>query len=101
MAYENIILIVIAAGVILFGAKKLPELARSVGRAQADYEKARREAAQEIRQAQSQSQNGILGREKLEEVAVTLGIDYTNKNDDELRSAINIELNKSKEKAKV
>jgi sec-independent protein translocase protein TatA len=99
MAYENIILIVIAAGVILFGAKKLPDLARSIGRAQADYEKARREAAQEIKHLQSQ--NGSLGREKLEEIAVTLGIDYTNKNDDELRSAINTELNKSKEKAKV
>jgi sec-independent protein translocase protein TatA len=99
MAYENIILIVIAAGVILFGAKKLPELAKSLGRAQADYEKARREAAQEIKQMQSQ--NGNLGREKLEEIAVTLGIDYTNKNDDDLRSAINAELNKGKEKAKV
>lgn len=97
MAYENVILIVIAAGIILFGAKKLPDLAKAVGRAQSDYEKARREAAQEIKQMKSQ--DGSIGREKLEELAVTLGIDYTNKNDDELKAAIDARLN-NKEKAK-
>lgn len=101
MAYENVILIVIAAGIILFGAKKLPELARALGRAQSDYERARREAAQEIRQIKSGSNSeGSVGREKLEEIAETLGIDYSNKNDDELRAAIDAELNKNKEKAK-
>ena len=94
MAYENIILIIIAAGVILFGAKKLPELARSLGRAHSDYEKARREAAQELKQMKSQ--DGAPSREKLEAIADTLGINYTNKNDDELRAAIELELNKSK-----
>ncbi|HVX03154.1 MAG TPA: twin-arginine translocase TatA/TatE family subunit [Nitrososphaera sp.] len=98
MAYENVILIVIAAGIILFGAKKLPDLAKSLGRAQSDYERARKEAAQEIRQMKSQ--DGSVGREKLEEIADTLGIDYTNKNDDELRAAIDMQLNKDKEKAK-
>lgn len=98
MAYENIILIVIAAGVILFGAKKLPEFARSLGKAQADYEKARREAAQELKQMKTQ--DGSLGREKLEAIADTLGINYTNKNDDELRAAIEMELNKTKQQYK-
>jgi len=95
MAYENIILIVIAAGVILFGAKKLPELARSLGRAQADFEKARREAAKELNQIKTQ--DGTPSREKLEAIADTLGINYTNKNDDELKAAIEVELNKSKQ----
>jgi sec-independent protein translocase protein TatA len=97
MAYENIILIVIAAGVILFGAKKLPEFARSLGRAQADYEKARREAAQELKQI-NKSQDEAPSREKLESIADTLGINYTDKNDSELRTAIEIELNKSNSK---
>lgn len=98
MAYENVILIVIAAGIIIFGAKKLPELAKSLGRAQSDYEKARKEAAQEIKQMKPQ--DGAVGREKLEEIADSLGIDYTNKNDDELKAAIDMQLNKGKEKAK-
>ena len=96
MAYENIILIVIAAGVILFGARKLPEFARSLGRAQADYEKARKEAAQEMNQLNN-SQGGAPSREKLEAIADTLGINYTDKNDNELRAAIEMKLNKSKQ----
>jgi sec-independent protein translocase protein TatA len=95
MAYENVILIVIAAGVILFGAKKLPEFARSIGRAQVDYEKARKEAAQELKQMKDQDE--APNREKLEAIADTLGINYTNKNDEELKAAIQIELNKSKQ----
>ena len=96
MAYENIILIVIAAGVILFGAKKLPEFAKSLGRAQADYEKARKQATQEMNQLNS-SQDGAPSREKLEAIADTLGINYTDKNDNELRAAIEMKLNKSKQ----
>ena len=43
MAYENILLVVILAGAVLFGAKKLPEYARSLGKAKAEFEKARME----------------------------------------------------------
>ncbi len=38
----------------------------------------------------------LLDREKLEAIADTLGIDYTNKNDDDLRVAIESEINKGK-----
>ena len=37
-----------------------------------------------------------VGREKLEEIAESLGIDYTNKNDDDLRKAIEGAVNKEK-----
>ena len=43
MAFENVLLIVIIIVVLLFGAKKLPELARALGRAQAEFEKGKRE----------------------------------------------------------
>jgi sec-independent protein translocase protein TatA len=80
--------------VVFFGVKKIPELARSFGKATAEFEKARIEAKRELQQMKSQ---GNVGREKLESIADSLGIDYTNKNDDELRAAIEIELNKSKQ----
>jgi sec-independent protein translocase protein TatA len=80
--------------VVFFGVKKIPELARSFGKATAEYEKARIEAKKELQQLKNQ---GNLGREKLESIADTLGIDYYNKNDDELRAAIDVELNKSKQ----
>ena len=80
--------------VIFFGVRKIPELARSFGKASAEFQKARIEAKRELQQLQTQ---GNIGREKLEAIADSLGIDYTNKNDDELRTAIEIELNKTKQ----
>ncbi|HEX2305520.1 MAG TPA: twin-arginine translocase TatA/TatE family subunit [Nitrososphaeraceae archaeon] len=90
--YEWIFIIVIIV-VIFFGVKKIPELARSFGKATAEYEKARIEAKRELEQIRS---NDKIGREKLEELAESLGIDYTNKNDDELRKAIEGAINKEK-----
>ncbi len=80
--------------VVFFGVKKIPELARSFGKATAEFEKARIEAKRELQQMKGE---GRVGREKLETIADSLGIDYTNKNDDELRAAIEVELNKSKQ----
>jgi sec-independent protein translocase protein TatA len=55
MAFENVLLIVIIIGVLLFGAKKLPELARALGRAQAEFEKGKRESIREISQETNES----------------------------------------------
>jgi sec-independent protein translocase protein TatA len=90
--YEWIFIIVIIV-VIFFGVKKIPELARSFGKATAEYEKARIEAKKELEQIKGKDK---MGREKLEELAESLGIDYTNKNDDELRKAIEGAINKEK-----
>ena len=90
------IIVIVLIVVVFFGVKKIPELARSFGKATAEYEKARIEAKKELQQLRSQGSEKV-GREKLESIADTLGIDYTNKNDDELRAAIDIELNKTKQ----
>jgi len=91
---EWVIIIGLIGVVVFFGAKKIPELARSFGKATAEFEKARIEAKRELQQLKNE---GRVGREKLEAIADSLKIDYTNKNDDELRSAIELELNKSKQ----
>ena len=88
------LLIVVVIVVVFFGVKKIPELARSFGKATAEYEKARIEAKKELQQLKSQ---GGVGREKLASIADSLGINYTNKNDDELKAAIDVELNKTKQ----
>jgi sec-independent protein translocase protein TatA len=90
------IFIILIIVVFIFGVKKIPELAKSFGKASAEYEKARIEAKRELRQIRNQDTN--VSREKLEAIADTLGIDYTNKNDDELRIAIDVEIDKSKNK---
>jgi sec-independent protein translocase protein TatA len=41
LAYENVITVVMLLGAVFFGAERLPELARSLGKAQSEFEKAR------------------------------------------------------------
>lgn len=93
----EVIIIVIIGLILIFGIKKIPELAKSFGKATTEYEKARIEAKKELQQIRNQNVS-VVGREKLEAIAETLGIDYTNKNDDELRVAIEAEINKNKNK---
>ena len=93
----EVIIIVLIGIVLIFGVKKIPELARSFGKATSEYEKARIESRMELQHVQNQN-SGVVGREKLEVIAEGLGIDYTNKNDDELRVAIEAEINKNKGK---
>lgn len=48
-------LIVILVLVLLFGTAKIPALMRSLGRAQVDYKKAKREAERELDEAESEA----------------------------------------------
>ena len=101
------IFIVIIVVVIFFGAKKIPDLARGFGKATSEFEKARIEAKRELRELKNAgtssstttTANTAANREKLESIADTLGIDYTDKDDDQLRLAIETEINKSQTKA--
>ena len=100
------IFIVIIVVVLIFGAKKIPDLARGFGKATSEFEKARIEAKRELRElknagtsSSSTTTNAAANREKLESIADTLGIDYTDKDDDQLRLAIETEINKSQTKA--
>jgi sec-independent protein translocase protein TatA len=93
---EWIIIIIIFLG-LMFGSKKLPELARGLGRITTEYEKARAQVGSEIEKAKSQDiyGNKDLDREKLEDISDILGIDYSDKKDDELRLAIDSEIRKT------
>ena len=90
--YEVLIIIVIIV-VLFFGVKKIPELARSFGKVTTEYEKARIQARKELEQIRG---NVKVGREKLEEIAESLRIDFTNKNDYDLRKDIEGAINKEK-----
>jgi sec-independent protein translocase protein TatA len=61
-----------------FGAKKIPQLVRSFGRFSAEFLKRMKD--------QTDISNIVRGT-----IADALGIDYGNKNDEELRNAINKE----------
>jgi sec-independent protein translocase protein TatA len=70
---------------LFFGVKKIPELARSFGRASGEFEKAKMEMRRELERAKSTDTEE---RQKLESIAGTLGIKYADKTDAELRQAI-------------
>ena len=90
------IVIIVVIGIAIFGAKKIPDIARSFGRATTEYEKAKIEAKNELRRIKN-SAGGIQDdREKLEAVADTLGINYSDKNNSELKAAIQSEIDKDK-----
>jgi sec-independent protein translocase protein TatA len=93
----EVIIIILIGLIIIFGAKKIPELAKSFGKATSEFEKARIEARRELHDIKNKD-TGVVGRQKLEAIADTLGIDYTTKNDDQLRFAIETEINKNKNK---
>jgi sec-independent protein translocase protein TatA len=94
------VFIIVIVVVLFFGVKKIPEIARSVGRASSEYEKAKFQAKKELNQmnAKDVTNESSIDREKLESIADTLGIDSTNKNDAELRKAIDLAISKGKNK---
>jgi sec-independent protein translocase protein TatA len=92
--FEWLILVVLIV-VIFFGVKKIPQLARSFGKASSEYEKAKIESKRELQQIKNQEPTEV-DREKLEAIAETLGIDYADKNSDDLRTAIEAEIAKGK-----
>jgi sec-independent protein translocase protein TatA len=79
---ELIFLIVIVV-ILLFGAKKIPELARSMGKAKGEFEKGKMESDKLAKNDPMHEE-----REKLEKAAKALGIDVEGKSIEELKEAI-------------
>jgi sec-independent protein translocase protein TatA len=86
------VFIVLIIVVLIFGVKKIPDLARGLGKATTEFEKARIEAKRELGKikksgiSSSSTTNAVASREKLESIADTLGVNYTEKDDDQLRA---------------
>jgi sec-independent protein translocase protein TatA len=88
---EMLILIVIVI-VLLFGAKKIPELARSMGRAKGEFDRGKKEVEREIREEEdkkgSQEKSSKKEDSKVIKAAKELGIDTDGKTDEELKKDI-------------
>ncbi len=99
MIGTNELLVILVLAVILFGANKLPELARNLGRSVSEFEKAKREAELELLELERKYKEGQYSkserRVKLEKIAKDLGIDPTGKDDEELLDEINRALPKA------
>ncbi len=53
----EIIVLVVVIGVLIFGAKKIPELAKTFGKAKGEFEKGKIEADKELKDFKSEIDN--------------------------------------------
>jgi len=76
--YETLVIFVVV--ILLFGPNRIPELAKTLGKASAEFRNAQKSFAQEI------ESYGINGEResRIRDVAAKMGIDTRNKNTDEL-----------------
>ncbi len=94
------IIIIFVALVVLLGAKRLPEVARKFGKAAGEYNKTKNEVQNQFKDFTNTNLE-VTGpiqneRQKLEKIAKSLGVDFNNKSDDELREIITSKIGKQK-----
>ncbi|WP_457555551.1 Sec-independent protein translocase subunit TatA/TatB [Candidatus Pyrohabitans sp.] len=86
------ILVILIFALLLFGPKKLPELAHSLGKAVAEYRRAARELEEEARRELSEVEREIEEARKemdlLRDIARDMNIDPTGKSKEELLKEI-------------
>ncbi len=58
----EIIILVVVIGVLIFGAKKIPELAKTFGKAKGEFEKGKIEADKELKDFKGEIDN--IGKDK-------------------------------------
>ncbi len=79
-------ILILLAILLLFGAKKIPELARSFGKATGEFKKGQREVEREI--LDDDSPKPKKRASKLRKAASDLGIDVEGKSDTQLKKEI-------------
>ncbi len=82
--------------VLLFGAAKLPELARSMGSSVGEFKKAQKESEKNLKEFEKSLTEPTPAKTKVQETAEKMGIDIRGKTDDQLLD----EIQKSSEKPK-
>ncbi len=92
------IIIIFVALIVLLGTNRLPEVARKFGKIVGEYNKTKNEAQNQFKDITNPNLS-ITGpvendRQKLETIAKSLEIDFTNKTDDQLREIISSKIGK-------
>jgi len=92
------IIIIFVALIVLLGTNRLPEVTKKLGKVVGEYSKAKNDIQKQFKDFSNSNLN-VLGpvqneREKLDTIAKTIGIDSTNKSDEELRELISGKIGK-------
>ncbi|HWQ48757.1 MAG TPA: twin-arginine translocase TatA/TatE family subunit [Methanosarcina sp.] len=96
MIGTNELIMIFAVVVLLFGAAKLPELARSMGSSMGEFKKAQKESELNLKEFEKSLKEPTTPKSKVQETAQKLGIDIRGKTDDQLLD----EIQKSTERPK-
>jgi sec-independent protein translocase protein TatA len=91
------LVMIFAVVMLLFGANKLPELARSMGSSVGEFKKAQTESERNLREYEKSIKEPTVSKSKIQETAEKLGIDIIGKTDDQLLDEIQISADKPKE----
>lgn len=84
---NEMIILGLAVVLLLFGAKKIPEFAKSIGRAKGEFERGKLEVEREIRESRLQdSQYDV--ENPVQKAAKTLGIDTAGKTEEAIKKEI-------------
>jgi len=88
--------IILFVVVLLFGAKKIPEIAKALGRARGEFEKGKQEIDREIKEVTQApvKKEDESERERLVKAANALGISTYGKTNEQLREEVQAALNK-------
>lgn len=89
---EWIILIVVVV-VLIFGARKIPELAKSIGRAQGEFQRGKIEIEKEIKTEEKTGTTSDVGdlkadKEKLLKIAKELGLETEGKTEGQIKEEV-------------
>ena len=100
------LILIFGVAMLLFGANKLPELARSMGSSMGEFKKAQRESELNLREFGKPSTEfmspltqPMVTKSKIQETAEKLGIDIAGKTDDQLLDEMQKSVEKPKEVA--
>jgi sec-independent protein translocase protein TatA len=86
LGMTEILVIVFVVVILLFGAKKLPELARNLGRAKGEFDRGKMEIERELREEKTKDERKE--DKDIEKAARDLGIKTEGKSEDELKKEI-------------
>lgn len=91
------LIMIFAVVILLFGATKLPELARSMGSSVGEFKKAQKESELNLKEFEKSITEPTTPKSKVQETAQKLGIDIRGKTDEQLLDLIQKAAEKPKE----